>query len=42
MPDLARKYRLVQPTVYEIIKRQRELHRRSEPDLFGYGEVKDS
>ncbi|AXR14471.1 TPA: transcriptional regulator [Pseudomonas aeruginosa] len=42
IPDLARKYRLVQPTVYEIIKRQRELHRRSEPDLFGYGEVKDS
>ncbi|MGQ7818806.1 Mor transcription activator family protein [Metapseudomonas furukawaii] len=36
IPDLARKYRLVQPTVYDIIKRQRELHRRREPDFFGF------
>ncbi|MNF93754.1 Mor transcription activator family protein [compost metagenome] len=41
IPDLARKYRLVQPTVYEIIKRQRELHRRSGPDLFGYDDAEE-
>ena len=36
--DLVRKYRLSSPTVYDIIARQRALHRRNEPDLFGFGE----
>ncbi|WP_236199943.1 Mor transcription activator family protein [Pseudomonas pseudonitroreducens] len=38
IPELVRKYRLATPTVYDIIARQRALHRRSEPDLFGFGE----
>lgn len=36
--DLARKYRLASQTIYDIIARQRALHRRSEPDLFGFDE----
>lgn len=36
--DLVRKYRLASPTIYDIIARQRALHRRSEPDLFGFDE----
>lgn len=36
---LARKYRLAMQTVYDIIARQRALHRRSEPDLFGFEDV---
>ncbi|TBV12773.1 Mor transcription activator family protein [Stutzerimonas kirkiae] len=35
---LARKYRLAVQTIYDIIARQRALHRRSEPDLFGFDE----
>lgn len=35
-PELVRKYKLASPTIYEIIARQRALHRRNEPDLFGY------
>lgn len=35
---LVRKYRLASQTVYDIIARQRALHRRSEPDLFGFDE----
>lgn len=38
IPDLVRKYRLATPTVYDIIARQRALHRRSEPDLFGFSD----
>jgi Mor family transcriptional regulator len=34
--DLARKYRLASQTIYDIIARQRALHRKSEPDLFGF------
>ncbi len=34
--ELARKYRLVNQTIYDIIAKQRALHRRQEPDLFGY------
>jgi Mor family transcriptional regulator len=33
---LARKHRLASQTIYEIIARQRALHRRQEPDLFGF------
>lgn len=36
--DLVRKYKLANQTIYEIIARQRALHRRNEPDLFGYDE----
>jgi len=36
--ELARKFGLVSQTVYDIIARQRELHRRAEPDLFGFDE----
>lgn len=36
--QLARKYRLADQTIYDIIARQRALHRRSEPDLFGFDE----
>ena len=36
--DLVRKYRLVSPTIYDIIARQRALHRKNEPDLFGFDE----
>lgn len=34
--DLARKYRLANQTIYDIIARQRQLHRRQMPDLFGF------
>ncbi|MFJ2712214.1 Mor transcription activator family protein [Pseudomonas sp. NPDC087346] len=34
--DLVRKYGLASPTIYDIIARQRVLHRRNEPDLFGF------
>lgn len=34
--ELVRKYKLASPTIYEIIARQRALHRRNEPDLFGF------
>ncbi|MCB2251686.1 transcriptional regulator [Pseudomonas chlororaphis] len=37
-PDLAKKYRLVIQTIYEIIAKQRVLHRKNEPDLFGFDE----
>lgn len=37
-PELARKYHMAVQTCYEIIARQRALHRRMEPDLFGYDE----
>lgn len=37
-PELVRKYRLASPTIYDIIARQRALHRRNEPDLFGFDE----
>jgi Mor family transcriptional regulator len=36
--DLVRKYRLASQTIYDIISRQRALHRKSEPDLFGFDE----
>ncbi|PTU00561.1 transcriptional regulator [Pseudomonas sp. HMWF031] len=36
--ELVRKYRLASPTIYDIIARQRALHRRNEPDLFGFDE----
>jgi len=36
--DLVRKYRLASPTIYDIIARQRALHRKNEPDLFGFDE----
>jgi Mor family transcriptional regulator len=35
--DLVRKYRLANQTIYDIIARQRALHRKREPDLFGTG-----
>lgn len=35
-PDLVRKYQLSSPMIYSIIARQRALHRRNEPDLFGF------
>lgn len=34
--ELVRKYKITSPTVYAIIARQRALHRRNEPDLFGF------
>ena len=37
--ELARKFDLASQTVYDIIARQRELHRRAEPDLFGYEDL---
>ncbi|WP_160286850.1 Mor transcription activator family protein [Pseudomonas knackmussii] len=37
IPELVRKHRLAMQTVYDIIARQRALHRRNEPDLFGFG-----
>lgn len=36
--ELVRKYRLASPTIYDIIARQRALHRKNEPDLFGFDE----
>ncbi|WP_265535386.1 Mor transcription activator family protein [Pseudomonas saponiphila] len=33
---LVRRYKLASQTIYEIIARQRALHRRNEPDLFGF------
>lgn len=36
LPALVRKYRLSMPTIYDILARQRALHRRQEPDLFGF------
>lgn len=36
--DLVGKYKISSPTVYDIIARQRALHRKNEPDLFGFGE----
>lgn len=36
--ELVRKYKITSPTVYAIIARQRALHRRNEPDLFGFDE----
>ena len=39
-PDaLARKFDLSSQAVYDIIARQRVLHRQQEPDLFGYQDV---
>lgn len=39
-PDaLARKFDLSSQAVYDIIARQRVLHRQQEPDLFGYDDV---
>lgn len=35
-PELVRKYRLASQTIYDVIARQRALHRKSEPDLFGF------
>ena len=37
--ELARKHDLASQTVYDIIARQRELHRRAEPDLFGFDDA---
>lgn len=37
--ELARKFDLSSQAVYDIIARQRELHRRAEPDLFGYEDL---
>lgn len=36
--ELARKFDLSSQAVYDIIARQRELHRRNGPDLFGFDE----
>lgn len=38
IPDLVSKYDLANQTIYDIIRRQRALHRKNEPDLFGFGE----
>ena len=38
IPDLVSKYDLANQTIYDIIRRQRALHRKSEPDLFGFDE----
>jgi len=39
-PDvLARKFDLSSQAVYDIIARQRVLHRQQEPDLFGYDDA---
>lgn len=40
--DLVRRYKLASPTIYEIISRQRALHRRNGPDLFGYDDSEGS
>ncbi|WP_110972160.1 Mor transcription activator family protein [Pseudomonas huaxiensis] len=37
--ELARKFNLSSQAVYDIIARQRELHRKSEPDLFGFADI---
>lgn len=37
--ELARKYRLVNQTIYDIIAKQRALHRKNEPDLFGFEDI---
>lgn len=37
-PKLSRKYRLAVQTVYEVIARQKALHARHEPDMFGFSE----
>lgn len=34
--DMVGKYDLSSQTIYDIIARQRALHRKSEPDLFGF------
>lgn len=36
--ELVGKYNLANQTVYDIIKKQRALHRKTEPDLFGFDE----
>jgi len=36
--DLVRKYKIASQTVYDIIARQRAIHRKNEPDLFGFEE----
>lgn len=36
--DMVSKYDLSSQTIYDIIARQRALHRKSEPDLFGFDE----
>lgn len=36
--DLVCKYDLASPTIYDIINKQRALHRKNEPDLFGFDE----
>ncbi|MCS5514610.1 hypothetical protein NWF32_00005 [Pseudomonas qingdaonensis] len=38
LTSLPAKFDLASQTVCDIIARQRELHRRAEPDLFGYEE----
>lgn len=38
IPDLVRKYELANQTIYDIIRKQRALHRKNEPDLFGFDE----
>ena len=38
IPDLVTKYDLANQTIYDIIRRQRALHRKNEPDLFGFEE----
>lgn len=39
-PDkLAREFNLSSQAIYEIISRQRVLHRQQEPDLFGYDDA---
>ncbi len=38
IPDLVSKYDLANQTIYDIIRRQRALHRKNEPDLFGFDE----
>lgn len=40
-PELARKYHMATQSVYEIIARQRALHRRLGPDLFGFDDEGD-
>ena len=36
--EMVKRYRLANQTLYAIIARQRALHRRNEPDLFGFDE----
>lgn len=38
IPELVSKYDLANQTIYDIIRRQRALHRKNEPDLFGFDE----